>query len=63
MKGKAMSALTIRLPDDKHRRLKELSKRRGTGVNRPIDEMTTLMLAEFDAKHTLRFALHEARGV
>lgn len=55
-----MSALTIRLPDDKHRRLKELSKRRGTSVNRLIDEMTTLMLAEFDAE--TRFALRAERG-
>jgi predicted DNA-binding protein len=55
-----MSALTIRLPDDKHQRLKELSKRRGTSVNRLIDEMTTLMLAEFDAQ--TRFELRAARG-
>lgn len=41
-----MSALTIRLPDDKHERLKALSKRRGTSVNRLIDEMATLLLAE-----------------
>ena len=32
-----MSALTIRLPDDKYERLKALSKRRGTSVNRLID--------------------------
>ena len=55
-----MSALTIRLPDDKHRRLKELSKRRGTSVNRLIDEMATLMLAEFDAE--TRFMLRADRG-
>ena len=55
-----MSALTIRLPDDKHRRLKEFSKRRGTSVNRLIDEMTTLMLADFDAE--MRFAFRAARG-
>jgi predicted transcriptional regulator len=55
-----MSALTIRLPDDKHERLKELSRRRGTSVNRLIDEMTTLMLAEFDAE--TRFLLRASRG-
>jgi len=55
-----MSALTIRLPDDKYQRLKELSKRRGTSVNRLIDEMATLLLAEFDAE--TRFALRAARG-
>lgn len=55
-----MSALTIRLSDDKHQRLKELSQRRGTSLNRLIDEMTTLMLAEFDAE--TRFALRAERG-
>jgi predicted DNA-binding protein len=55
-----MSALTIRLPDDKHERLKELSRRRGTSVNRLIDEMTTLMLAEFDAE--TRFLVRAKRG-
>lgn len=55
-----MSALTIRLPDDKYQRLKELSRRRGTSVNRLIDEMTTLMLAEFDLETS--FALRAARG-
>lgn len=55
-----MSALTIRLPDDKYRRLKELSIRRHTSVNRLIDEMTTLMLAEYDAE--TRFLLRAERG-
>ena len=55
-----MSALTIRLPDDKHRRLKELSRYRHTSINRLIDEMTTLMLAEFDAE--TRFLLRAERG-
>ena len=55
-----MSALTIRLPDDKYRRLKELSHRRHTSVNRLIDEMATLMLAEFDAE--TRFQLRAERG-
>ena len=45
-----MTALTVRLADDKHRRLKALAKSRGTPLNRLIDEMTTLMLAEFDAE-------------
>ena len=55
-----MTALTVRLPDEKHRRLKALAKSRGTPLNRLIDEMTTLMLAEFDAE-TL-FAVRTARG-
>jgi len=55
-----MAALTVRLPDDKHNRLKALAKSRGTPLNRMIDEMTTLMLAEFDAE--TRFRLRATRG-
>jgi predicted transcriptional regulator len=55
-----MAALTVRLPDDKHRRLKALAASRGTPLNRLIDEMTTLMLAEFDAE--TRFRLRASQG-
>jgi hypothetical protein len=55
-----MAALTVRLPDDKHQRLKALAKSRGTPLNRLIEEMTTLMLAEFDAE--TRFRVRAARG-
>ena len=55
-----MTALTVRLSDEKHRRLKALAKSRGAPLNRLIDEMTTLMLAEFDAE--TRFLVRAARG-
>ncbi len=55
-----MSALTIRLPDEKYERLKLLSKRRGTSVNRLIDEMATVLLAEADAE--ARFLVRAGRG-
>jgi len=55
-----MSAFTLRLPDDKHQRLRALAQSRSTSVNRLIDEMTTLMLAEFDAE--TRFKLRAERG-
>jgi predicted transcriptional regulator len=55
-----MAALTVRLPDDKHARLKALAKSRGAPVNRLIEEMTTLMLAEFDAE--TRFRLRASQG-
>ena len=55
-----MSALTLRLPDDKHQRLRALAQSRGTSVNRLIDEMTTMMLVEFDAE--TRFQLRAKRG-
>ena len=56
-----MSALTLRLPDDKHARLRALAQSRGTSVNRLLDEVTTLLLAEFDAE--TRFRLRAGRGV
>ena len=55
-----MSALTLRLPDDKHARLRALARSRGTSVNRLLDEVTTLLLAEFDAE--TRFRLRAERG-
>ncbi|BAC89066.1 MULTISPECIES: CopG family transcriptional regulator [Gloeobacter] len=44
-----MATLTIRLPDDKHERLKELAQTRGISVNKLIEELSTIALAEFDA--------------
>ena len=56
-----MTALTLRLPEDKHTRLKALARRRGASLNRLIDEMTTLrLLAESDVE--TRFAARAARG-
>ncbi|HRK37029.1 MAG TPA: toxin-antitoxin system HicB family antitoxin [Burkholderiaceae bacterium] len=55
-----MTALTLRLPDEKHRRLKALAQSRGTPINRLLEEMTTLMLAEFDAE--TRFNVRASRG-
>ncbi len=55
-----MSALTLRLPDDKHARLRALAQSRGTSVNRLLDEVTTLLLAEYDAE--TRFRLRAQRG-
>ncbi|NJR19543.1 MAG: toxin-antitoxin system HicB family antitoxin [Calothrix sp. CSU_2_0] len=44
-----MGTLTIRLPDDKHTRLKELAQSRGISINKLIEELSTIALAEFDA--------------
>lgn len=55
-----MSALTVRLPDDKYERLKELSRRRGTSMNRLFDDMATALLVEFDAE--TRFQMRAERG-
>lgn len=55
-----MATLTIRLPDDKKERLTQLAKSRGISVNKLIEELSTLALAEFDAK--TRFKAMAARG-
>lgn len=55
-----MATLTIRLPDDKHLRLKELAKTRGMSVNKLMEELSTIALAEFDA-HT-RFKAIAQKG-
>jgi predicted transcriptional regulator len=49
-----MGTLTIRLPDDKHERLKELAKRRKISVNKLIEELSSVALAEFDAETRFR---------
>ncbi len=56
-----MATLTIRLPDDKHERLKELAKKRQISVNKLIEELSTVALAEFDAE--TRFRAMAAKGV
>ena len=57
-----MSALTLRLPDDKHARLRALAQSRGTSVNRLLDEVTTLLLAEFDAETRFRLRAEQGAG-
>jgi predicted DNA-binding protein len=44
-----MATLTIRLPDEKHTRLKELAQSRGITVSQLIEELSTIALSEFDA--------------
>ncbi|RTZ72733.1 MAG: toxin-antitoxin system HicB family antitoxin [Gammaproteobacteria bacterium] len=55
-----MSTLTIRLPDDKHERLKVLAKHRKISVNKLIEELSTQALAEFDME--TRFRVLAAKG-
>jgi hypothetical protein len=58
--AESMKALTVRLSDDKHARLRALAQSRRTTLNALIDEMTTVMLVENDAE--VRFRLRAARG-
>lgn len=55
-----MGTLTIRLPDDKHERLRQLADRRKVSMNKLIEELSTVALAEFDAE--TRFRVRAARG-
>lgn len=55
-----MATLTIRLPDDKHSRLKELAQSRGISVNKLMEELSTIALIEFDTYN--RFKVMAAMG-
>lgn len=55
-----MGTLTIRLPDDKHRRLKALAQARGISINKLVEELSTIALAEFDTYN--RFKVMAANG-
>ncbi len=55
-----MSVITLRLPEDKHERLRRIAKARGISVNRLLDEMATIALVQHDAEAHFRAAA--ARG-
>lgn len=55
-----MANLIIRLPDDKHERLKELARRRNISVNKLIEELSTIAIAKFDTE--TRFERLSAQG-
>lgn len=55
-----MATLTVRLPDDKHARLKALAEHRHVSINKLMEEFSTQAIAEFDAES--RFRAMAARG-
>lgn len=55
-----MATLTIRMPEEKHDRLKIMAKHRGVSVNKLIDELSTIALTEFDTFS--RFKIRSMRG-
>ena len=55
-----MAVLTVRMPDDRHSRLKALAASQGISVNKMIEELTTVALVEFDTHN--RFKARSARG-
>ena len=56
-----MSTVTLRIPDDKHRRLKQLAKSRRVSVNKLVEEWATVALTAHDTE--LRFRALAARGM
>lgn len=55
-----MATMTIRLPDEKHERLKHLAELRGLSLNKLIEEWSTVAITEFDSE--ARFRLMASRG-
>ena len=55
-----MGTLTIRLPEEKHERLRQLAAQRNISLNKLIEELSTVALAEFDAE--TRFRARAALG-
>jgi hypothetical protein len=55
-----MSALIVRLPEEKRARLKLLAKMRKVSVTKLMEEMATILLTDFDAE--TRFALRATQG-
>ena len=55
-----MATLTIRIPEGKADRLKTLAEQRGISVNKLMEELATMAIAEFDVES--RFRLRAARG-
>jgi predicted transcriptional regulator len=49
-----MGTLTIRLPEEKHARLRLLAERRQISMNKLIEELSTIALVEFDAETRFR---------
>jgi predicted transcriptional regulator len=56
-----MSTLTIRLPDGKHQRLKELAQSRKVSVNKLVEEWATVALAQLDAENRYRLAAAQGK--
>ena len=49
-----MATITVRLPDEKHERLKAMAKHSGISLERLFEELSTAALAEFDVETRFR---------
>lgn len=55
-----MGTVTVRLPDEKHDRLKAMAQTYGLSLNKLFEELSTTALTEFDVE--TRFRARAARG-
>jgi HicB family len=55
-----MGSLHLRIPDEKHQRLRELARSKNISVNKLLEELTTMALTEYDLE--TRFRLRASRG-
>ncbi len=55
-----MSTLTIRLPDDKADKIRDMARMKGISVNKLFEEWAAQMLTEMDVER--RFRLMAAQG-
>lgn len=55
-----MNTLTLRIPEGKHARLRRLAGSRGVSMNKLMDELATVALAQHDAE--VRFRALAAQG-
>jgi hypothetical protein len=55
-----MSVVTLRIPDEKHMRLKQLAASRNTSVNQLLDELATILLVQHDV--TVQFHAAAEKG-
>jgi predicted HicB family RNase H-like nuclease len=46
--------LTVRMPADRHSRLKQLAASQGVSVNKMIEKLTTVALVEFDTHNRFK---------
>jgi hypothetical protein len=49
-----MSVLTILVPEGKHQSLQDLAKARGISVNKLIEKLSTVALAQYDVEMRVR---------
>ena len=55
-----MGTVTVRLPDDTHKRIKDLAASRKTSLNKLYEEFTIMALTAFDAEN--RFKAMAGKG-